>query len=143
MVTLSPKAGAIMPTKITRDVLEGYLNCKLKGHLKLAGQHGVRCDYEALCLGVRGLVKAKAADQLRARHPANEVLAGVPITSAVLTQGRQLLLDATLEDDTFSLLFDGVQRTEGQSALGDFHYVPVLYHEARQLPRCIKALLEV
>ena len=27
-----------MATKITRDVMEGYLNCKYKGHLKLAGE---------------------------------------------------------------------------------------------------------
>jgi hypothetical protein len=34
-----------MATKITRDVIESYLNCKYKGHLKLAGQQGTRSDY--------------------------------------------------------------------------------------------------
>ena len=37
-----------MATKITRQILEAYLNCKTKAHLKLAGQHGVVSDYEAL-----------------------------------------------------------------------------------------------
>jgi hypothetical protein len=27
--------------KITNEVLEGYLNCNTKGHLKLAGEGGV------------------------------------------------------------------------------------------------------
>jgi len=37
-----------MATKITRDILESYLHCKLKGHFKLTGQQGSKCDYETL-----------------------------------------------------------------------------------------------
>jgi hypothetical protein len=33
-----------MATKIARDVLEGYLHCKIKAHLKLAGQQGSKSD---------------------------------------------------------------------------------------------------
>ncbi len=34
-----------MATKITRQILEAYLNCKTKAHLKLAGQQGIVSDY--------------------------------------------------------------------------------------------------
>ncbi len=34
--------------KITNEILEGYLNCKTKGHLKLAGETGTKSDYEAM-----------------------------------------------------------------------------------------------
>ena len=34
--------------KITNEVLEGYLNCKTKGHLKLAGEHGTPADSEEM-----------------------------------------------------------------------------------------------
>jgi hypothetical protein len=37
-----------MATKITKDILESYLHCKVKGHLKLIGQQGAKCDYESL-----------------------------------------------------------------------------------------------
>jgi hypothetical protein len=37
-----------MAAKITREVLESYLNCKYKGHLKLAGEQGAQPDYGAL-----------------------------------------------------------------------------------------------
>ena len=37
-----------MATKITRDIMESYLNCKYKAHLKLAGQQGTMSDYELL-----------------------------------------------------------------------------------------------
>ena len=31
-----------MATKITRDILESYLHCKFKAHLKLTGQQGIK-----------------------------------------------------------------------------------------------------
>ena len=37
-----------MSARVTREVLEGYVNCKLKGHLKLVGESGVRSDYDSL-----------------------------------------------------------------------------------------------
>jgi hypothetical protein len=46
-----------MEAKITRDVLESYLNCKYKGHLKLTGQRGVKCDYETLLMERRAEVR--------------------------------------------------------------------------------------
>ena len=33
-----------MATKITSEVLESYLHCKFKGHLKLAGQEDTKCE---------------------------------------------------------------------------------------------------
>jgi hypothetical protein len=41
-----------MATKITRDIIESYLNCKYKGHLKLGGESGTRSDYEAMSAAV-------------------------------------------------------------------------------------------
>jgi hypothetical protein len=41
---VAPEGGS-MATKITRDIIESYLNCKYKGHLKLAGQQGTQSDY--------------------------------------------------------------------------------------------------
>lgn len=45
-----------MAAKITRDILESYLNCRLKGHLKLTGQQGTKCDYEILRTEMRAEV---------------------------------------------------------------------------------------
>ena len=49
-----------MATKITRDVLESYLHCKTKAHLKLAGQQGSVSDYEALLVANRQEVRRQA-----------------------------------------------------------------------------------
>ena len=34
--------------KITNEILEAYLNCKTKGHLRLIGETGTKSDYEAM-----------------------------------------------------------------------------------------------
>ncbi len=117
-----------MGRKITREVLEGYLHCKTKAHLKLAGQQGIVSDYEALLLARRQEARQQAVAKILAKHPEAEVARGIPLTVAALQSGPPFVLDATLEDDLLSLGFDGLKRVDGASKLGDFHYVPVLYH---------------
>ncbi len=49
---------------------------------------------------------------------------------------------AELEDDRFSIHFDGLKKVDGRSDLGVFHYVPVLFHEGRQILNPQRLLLE-
>jgi predicted RecB family nuclease len=133
----------IMATKITSDVLESYLHCKFKGHLKLAGQQGTKCDFEAMLMELRAEVRLKAIDAIIARHPGDQVARNIPLTTAGLKQGPQYILDGTVEDDALTLHFDGLKRTAGASNLGDFHYLPVLFHEGRQVKKEQRLLLEV
>jgi predicted RecB family nuclease len=132
-----------MATKITSDVLGSYLHCKFKGYLKLAGQQGTKCDYEAMLTGLRAEVRLKAIDAIIARHPEDQVARNIPLTTAAVKRGPQYILDGTFEDDALALHFDGLKRVEGDSKLGDFHYVPVLFHESRQVKKELKLLLEV
>src|ERR1051326_1010212 len=132
-----------MTTKITIDVLESYLRCKFKGYLKLAGQQGTKCDFEVMLAGLRAKVRRKAIDTIMARHPGDQVARNIPLTTAGLKRGLQYILDGTLENDSLALQFDGLKRMEGESKLGDFHYVPILFHEGRQVKKEQKLLLEV
>src|SRR5262249_26591110 len=125
--------GGIMATKITREVLESFLNCKYKGHLKLAGQEGTRSDYEQLLAAARVEVSRRASEKLLARHPKEEVERDLVLAPVTLKRGTAFLLNATLEDERVSLAFDGLKRVPGPSKLGDFHYVPVLFSEGRQI----------
>jgi hypothetical protein len=56
-----------MATKITRDVIESYLNCKYKGHLKLTGESGTISDYEAMTTAARASSREQALTRLAAR----------------------------------------------------------------------------
>jgi predicted RecB family nuclease len=132
-----------MATKITRNVIESYLNCEYKGHLKLAGKHGTRSDYELLLAGSQDEIRRRASDKILARYPAEEIERDVVLTPAALKRGAGFLLNATLEDEHVSLAFDGLKRVPGPSKVGDFHYVPVLFFEGRQVRKQQRALLDV
>ena len=132
-----------MPPQITADVLEAFLHCRYKGHLKQASQIGTRSDYEILAAERRAAARQQAIGQITARHAGGEVINAVPLTTSTLKQGAAFVLDATLEDDTFSLRFDGLKRVDGPSKLGDCHYVPVLFHGGGSVRKEQRLLLDV
>jgi hypothetical protein len=76
-----------MATKITRQVLEAYLNCKIKAHLKLADQQGNMSDYEALLVSTRQAVRRQAIAKILARTPEVEVARDISPTAATLRAG--------------------------------------------------------
>src|SRR5262245_65689793 len=65
--------GRSMATKITSDVLESYLHCKFKGHLKLAGRQDTKCDFETMLMELRAAVRLKAIDAIIDSHPGDQV----------------------------------------------------------------------
>jgi len=132
-----------MAAKITRDVLESYLHCKTKAHLKRTGHHGSTSDYEGLLAASRLEVRQEAIGKIVALHSEGELARGIPLTAAALRSGPSFVLDAALEDDLFSLDFDGLERVDGPSKLGDFHYIPILFHEGRKIGKDQRLLLEV
>jgi predicted RecB family nuclease len=132
-----------MPTSVTRDVLESYLNCKYKGYLKLAGEHGTPPEFELLRRERAGRLRAAAVAWLLARNSGGEVLRSLAVTPSSLKRGAALFLDATVESEGVAVRFDGLQKRTGPSRLGDFHYVPVLFSEAEKVGREQRALLEV
>jgi predicted RecB family nuclease len=132
-----------MATKITSDVLESYLRCKFKGYLKLAAQQGAKCDFEVMRTEMRAEVRLKAIETIITRHAADQVVRNIPLTTAGLKRCPQYILDGTLEDNALALHFDGLKKMEGESRLGGYHYLPVLFHEGRQVKKRQKLLLEV
>jgi predicted RecB family nuclease len=132
-----------MTAKITSEVLKGYLNCKYKGHLKQVGEHGNRSEYEAMLMERGEAIRRRATDKILSRHGEDEVARNVLLTVATLERGPQFVLNAALEDEGVSLHFDGLKRVDGPSKLGDFHYIPMLFHEGESVPKAQKRLLEV
>src|SRR4051794_20534990 len=132
-----------MAAKITREVLESYLNCKYKGHLKLAGESGTKSDYEAMTAAARQASRGEALAKLVARFGGGEACRGAAAPPSVLKQGAPLLADVDLEDEGLSLRFDALKRADGTSRLGDHHYVPVLHNHGDKVGRRQKVLLAV
>ena len=132
-----------MATKITTDILESYLQCRYKSHLKLVGEQGMPSDYERLLQGARARVRRMATDKLLSQYGAREILRSLTVTPAVLKRGVPLVLDATVEDEGLAVRFDALQRAPGPSRLGDFHYFPVLFHDAERCSQVQRSLLEL
>ncbi|MBC7816757.1 MAG: TM0106 family RecB-like putative nuclease, partial [Planctomycetaceae bacterium] len=132
-----------MATTITRAVLESYLKCRYKGHLRLTGQQGRTSDYENLLIDARNEIRSAAACKLMARQKESDVVRNFTATLAVLKRGLPLLLDATLEAEGLSICVDALQKVTGASKLGDFHYIPVLFFESRRIRTEQRLLLDL
>jgi predicted RecB family nuclease len=132
-----------MATKITRDLIESYLNCKYKGHLKLAGESGTPSDYEMMTTAARQESRERAVGGLVSRFGEGDAGRGTIVTAAILRQGTPLLADVDLEDEGLSLRCDALKRAAGPSKLGDYYYIPVLHNDGDKVGRQHKLLLAV
>jgi glucose-6-phosphate dehydrogenase assembly protein OpcA len=104
--------------KITNEILEAYLNCKTKGHLKLVGKTGTKSEYEAMTEAANQASRGVSLAVIVARHGEDNVYRGTAITAAMLKQGAPLFADAIVEDDGMSIRFDALKRVDGASKLG-------------------------
>jgi hypothetical protein len=127
--------------KISSTVLESFLHCPLKGFLKLNTNVGTLSDFEQMGIDRRANIRRQVFDSLLAKEPAETVNPDRPLTADLLRRGRYLILDVILVDEKFSLNVDGLNRVKGSSALGQFHYVPMLVVESRQLRTYHRTLL--
>ena len=75
------------------------------------------------------------------RYGASDSPRDFTVTPAVLKRGVPLILEATLEDEGLAICYDALQRVPGPSALGDFYYLPVLFHETERPSHIQRSLL--
>jgi hypothetical protein len=135
------REGGSVATKITRDIVESYLNCKYKGYLKLIGQRGTSSDYEAMTTAARASSREQALARLVARFGEGDVCQGAAVTAAAVKAGPPILVDADLEDDGLSLRLDALKRVGGAQQPGDHHYIPILHVYGDKVGRREKMLL--
>src|SRR4029450_9405875 len=140
-----PRTGSrsTMAMHITTDIVESFLQCRYKSYLQLVGEQGVPSEYERLLRETRARVQLAGMDKLLTRYGASASLRHLAVTPAVLKRGALLVLDATIEDERLMLRFDALQRVPGPSQLGDFHYIPVLCHDAERPSHIPRSLLAI
>jgi len=61
----------------------------------------------------------------------------------MLKKGFTVIVNATSDDEFVSLLYDGLVKVQGDSALGNYHYVPVLCCEGQKIRQVQKHLLAI
>lgn len=124
-----------MSPKITQDILESYVFCRSKAYLQWTGEYGKPSDYAMFLTQSRDEVRRKAMAKMLAQAHKAQVVQGALLTTAVLRQGPLFVLDAHVEDGPFCLALDGLKQVPGESTLGAFHYIPLLYYEGRHIRR--------
>ena len=80
---------------VTLDVLDGYLSCKYKGRLRLAGQAGHKSDYEMMLIESRQKLKLKAVEKIHSQYPERAIAMGCALTLSTLKRGPLFILDPT------------------------------------------------
>jgi hypothetical protein len=113
--------GLAMSARTTREVLEGYLECKYKGRRRLAGEQGNESDYQKMISGDEVLARTRAFAHLLSCYAGGQTCRGAIFTAEDLGRGTPLLLDVTVEHEQVTLRCDGLVRIDGSSQLGDFH----------------------
>src|SRR3972149_1286771 len=141
--TMKPSEELVMGTKITREILDGYLKCRTKAYLKLRDDHGTRSDYDLLQSELREYIRRQAIKRIQAAHTEREVLRDHLATISVLKRGAAFLLEARIEITPLCFLVDGLKKTPGACSLGDFHYVPMLYYEGEKIRQDQKQLIAI
>ncbi len=126
---------------LTRAVLEGYLRCRYLGALRLAGEHGDSSEYFTAREERQRLVRTALTN--RADHAGILVAHGMPLSRDALRRGDELILDARLIGDDIAMDYPGLQRVRGGSALGHFHYTPILLSADRHPSRIDRSVVEV
>jgi predicted RecB family nuclease len=130
-----------MVSKITHDVLDAQQHCGLKAYFRLCSEEGSKSDFETLALDARQEVRVKAIEKIRRQHAGGEVETDIVLSLAALRRGAPFILHGLLTDDRYAIRFDGLKKVDGASSVGEFHYEPVMFSDARRVRKSERRLL--
>lgn len=131
-----------MTKRITRYHFDAFVECKSKAHLRWSEQTGVKTDFERLLATSTTAVANWATESINSCTKFCAVAHDVLLNPNLLKKGYEYLLNCQFENETLSLQLDGFKRVDGQSKLGSFHYVPILFDASRSTQKQ-KALLQL
>src|SRR3954447_4087029 len=129
--------------KITKDVIESYMACHYKAFLKLTGHEGAIPEYQQLHPSENSRFPLTSVDEVHSQPVGSQLAESIVLTSSYLRHGVLLIANGVFKTDLISLSIDGLQRVEGVSAIGDFHYLPLILHSTDQALKTQKFLLDV
>jgi predicted RecB family nuclease len=122
-----------MASRITDAVVEATQQCRLKAYFLLRGDEYIKSNYENLLIEQRDDIKLKAIINIHYQYRETDAATDLNLSVQNLRKGFQFILSARLENERHSVVFDGLRRINGPSALGDFRYEPVMFCPARRV----------
>jgi predicted RecB family nuclease len=131
----------VVSSKITFDIPEAQQHCRFKAHLRLRGEVGIKSDFEKLLFDARQELRINGIEKIIQRYPQEDVESGVTLSRATLRKGIPLILLAHFDDDRYAVQYDGLKKVDGASTIGEFHYEPIMFSEARHVRKSERHLL--
>jgi predicted RecB family nuclease len=112
---------------ITREIFRNYLDCKFKAFLKLSPDPDLSKpnQYALLTEELEGQYRTAALQQLFPN--ARQNVEDKPIDKMPpLTAGADVILSARFINQNFNTTVDALEKVNGKSFLGTFHYQPII-----------------
>jgi len=129
-----------MQPKISNEALEAYCNCKLKFHLKLQGELGVKTDYEIM----RAELRANTLARARKGNVANpESRDNFRLTPARLEKASPYIFNGTYEDEDFKLQIDGVHKAIAFDDPCTYSLCPITFSGSAKIEKQNRLVLRV
>jgi predicted RecB family nuclease len=119
--------------KVTDTIVEHYLNCKYKAHLTLRGDAASSPDYRTQSPEERAAFISSAESAFLRQHGQVAAPRTLCLTSINPGLAPLVILNVTAEDDLHAFHFHGLLRVSGKSAIGQIHYLPVLFSERESI----------
>lgn len=130
-----------MASRITDAVIEAAQQCRLKAYLLLSGEEYNKSSYEKLLIEQHDDLTLRAIGNIKRAHREIDVATDLNLSVANLRKGTPFILSARLENESHSVVFDGLRKIDGPSVLGDFRYEPVMFCPARRVRASDRQLL--
>jgi hypothetical protein len=129
-----------MQHKISNEALEAYCYCRLKFHLKLRGERGVKTDYEIIRAEFRADTKARAIQSHVADQGSGN---GFRLTRARLEKASQYIFNGIYEDDDFTLHIDGVNKSAAPKDPHSYSFRPIIFSSSIRNEKAQRLVLRV
>lgn len=126
---------------ISNEIVIAYLNCRYKAQLLIKGMSGKQHGYTLMMEDLRSQYQACAIGVLFDRTGQTPKPSISNIDRDELRIGKKIISGGCLHHDGFTFHVDGLKKVSGKSALGAFHYIPILCYHENQLQHPQKLLL--
>ena len=105
---------------ITKEIFKSYLQCPYKAYLLSLGKSGVKCEYETVFAEIDGKYYIEALKKFGIMEYSFENIRDQ-------SDGKKGILYQTSIESKGMSASCVFERVSGGSALGSFHYVPVMF----------------
>src|SRR5215218_7504741 len=128
-------------TKITRGLIESYIACRYKSYLMMEG-HKPETGRESKP-PIQSNCEQPPTPFEQVTRLQNESRADslIELTPSLLRRGIPEITGSLYQTTSSSIQFDGPRKVHGSSDVGDFYYIPLLFHPNGQVQEAQKSLL--